>query len=176
MQLCKADLRSTVTMSHWCNNHSRGAVRSRPRRACSESGSSLLETALVMPLLLLMMAAAVDFGRAYSIAIEVSSAAHAGALYGTHSLSDTSGMVAAVKADATDLTTMTSTAIYGCKCAESSGTGVSSCTTPPTTCSQNYVNYVQVSASDVYTPLFPYPGIPATITLQKTVEMRSGGD
>ncbi|RXS93900.1 pilus assembly protein [Silvibacterium dinghuense] len=172
-------------MSHWCNSLSRNlSAAKRPGYAasqrslgdCSESGSSLLETALVMPILLLLMAGAIDFGRAYSIAIEVESAAHAGALYGVQNPSDTAGMADAVKADAPNLAALTTTATYGCECFDGSQSSTN-CVTVPVSCSgENYVNYAQVSASDTYTPIFPYPGIPSSIVLQKTVEMRSGGD
>ncbi|MFT4111379.1 TadE/TadG family type IV pilus assembly protein [Silvibacterium sp.] len=146
------------------------------RRAGSDTGgSSLIEAALVMPALLFLLAGAADFGRAYSIANEVSAAAHAGALYGIHNLSDTAGMADAVTADASDLPGLTTTTTYGCECFDGTSV-VAGCTTPPTTCTQNYVNYVKVTASDTYTPIFPYPGIPSSIVLQNTVILRSGGD
>ena len=47
----------------------------------SETGSALLEVALILPTLILVLVGAVDFGRAYYVTIEVSSAAEAGALY-----------------------------------------------------------------------------------------------
>ena len=62
-------------------------------------GASFVELALVLPLFLLMLVPVVDIGRAFYAAIEVTSAAHAGAMYGLENPSDTSGMVQAAKAD-----------------------------------------------------------------------------
>lgn len=140
----------------------------------SEQGSSLLETALLLPMILLMVAGAIDFGRGYAVAIQVASAAQAGALYGVQNPGDTTGMENAATLDAPGLTTLTTSATYGCECYDGSS-AVPDCTAPPT-CANNYVNYASVTASATYTPLLSYPGIPKTLTLTNTVRLRSGGD
>jgi Flp pilus assembly protein TadG len=56
-----------------------------------ERGSSLIELALILPVLLLMLVGSIDFGRAFFVAIEVSSAAEAGVDYGIQQAADTSG-------------------------------------------------------------------------------------
>jgi Flp pilus assembly protein TadG len=137
-------------------------------------GSSLLEAALVMPVLILLLAVAVDAGRAYYLAIEVSSAAHAGAIYGAQNPGDTSGMVSAAKLEAPDISILNATATYGCECHDGSS-NVAGCTTPPT-CADNYVNYADVATSAVYAPIFPYPGLSTSLTLRGYAAMRSGGD
>jgi Flp pilus assembly protein TadG len=137
-------------------------------------GQSLLEAALVMPVLVLMLAVTVDLGRAYNLAIEVSSAAHAGAIYGVQNPSDTSGMVSAAKLEAPDIATLNATAAYGCECHDGTS-AVSGCATPPT-CAQNYVNYVNIQTSVVYVPIFPYPGLSNSLILTGSAFMRSGGD
>ncbi len=144
--------------------------------ACSlrnEAGVSLIETALLLPVLLLMMVGAVDFGRAYYAAIEVQSAAEAGALYGVQYPSDTAGMISAAKADATNVTGLTPLAYFGCECFDGTST-VSSCTKTPTTCgTNNFINYAEVDTTATYTTLLKYPGIPSTITLTGKARMRS---
>jgi Flp pilus assembly protein TadG len=144
--------------------------------ACSlrgEEGTSLIETALLLPVLLLMMVGAVDFGRAYYAAIEVQSAAEAGALYGVQYPSDAAGMVLAAKADATDITGIAPVAIYGCECFDGTS-AVASCTATPTTCgTNNFVNYAEVDTTATYTTLLRYPGIPSTIPLTGKARMRS---
>lgn len=143
--------------------------------ACSRhDGSSILETALVMPVLLVLVMGTVDFGRAYYVAIEVASAAHAGAVYGIQNPTDTAGMEAASKLDAPDISALTPVATYGCECSDGSA-AVASCTAPPA-CTYNYVNYVSVTTTTIYTPLVPYPGIPHSLTLTSTARMRVGGD
>lgn len=137
-------------------------------------GSAILETAFIVPVMVLMIVGAVDLGRAYYVAIEVASAAHAGALYGIQNPTDTSGMITAAELDAPDITTLSPSAAYGCECSDG-GSVVPSCTTAPG-CTYNYVNYVSVTAAATYTPLMPYPGLPSSITLISTTRMRAGGD
>ncbi|MBE7159246.1 MAG: pilus assembly protein, partial [Rhodospirillales bacterium] len=62
----------------------------------------MVELALLLPLLLLLLVGAVDLGRAFYVAIEVSSAASAGAVYGTQNPTDTAGMQNAAALNAPD--------------------------------------------------------------------------
>jgi len=143
------------------------------RRLVGEEAVSLIETALLLPVLLLMMVGAVDFGRAYYAAIEVQSAAEAGALYGVQYPSDTTGMVSAAKADATNVTGLTPVASFGCECFDGTS-AISSCTTEPSTCgTNNFINYAEVDTTATYTTLLKYPGIASTITLTGKARMRS---
>src|ERR1700712_5471655 len=48
----------------------------------AEQGSSLVELAILLPMLMFLLVGAADFGKAYYLTIEVASAAEAGALYG----------------------------------------------------------------------------------------------
>lgn len=127
-----------------------------------------------MPVLFLLICGAIDFGRAYYTAIEVASAAHAGALYGAQNPTDISGMETAANHDASDMSAIQSSAVHGCECADGSSS-VSSCTSTPS-CPDNYVNYVAVTATYTYAPLIKYPGIPSQITLSSTSRLRVGGD
>ncbi|SNS93986.1 Flp pilus assembly protein TadG [Granulicella rosea] len=137
-----------------------------------DDGASLIEVAIIMPVLLLLLVGAVDFGQAYYAAIEVSSAAEAGALYGVQQPTDTAGMQAAAILDAPDVATIAAVATYGCQCSD--GTGVSAnCSYAPTNCSSNIVNYVQVSTTATYTSILRFPGIPIHIPLTSVVRMRS---
>jgi Flp pilus assembly protein TadG len=136
-----------------------------------DDGSSLIETACLLPLLLLLLVGAVDFGRAYFAAVEVSSAAEAGALYGVQFPADTTGMIAAAKLDAADLAGLTPTATYGCECSDGSSI-TSLCGTAPT-CAFNVVNYVEVDTTATYTPLIKYPGFSKSLTLNSKAKMRS---
>lgn len=137
-------------------------------------GSSLLETALVAPILLLLVAGAVDFGRACTVAIEVEDAAHAGALYGEQNPTDSAGMKEAALNEVPDLSGLTATAAYGCECSDGSSP-VPSCTTIPV-CTYNYVDYVSVTATVQLSPLVTYPGLPSSLNLSSTSRLRAGGD
>ncbi len=138
----------------------------------SECGSNLVEVAFVMPLLLLLLAGAVDFGRAYYQGIEVVGAAHAGAVYGSQFPTDTTGMINAAKLDAPDVPGISATASWGCECANGSS-HVASCSSAPS-CASNTVYYVTVNASAPYNTLLPWPGIPSSFTWSYSTTMRSG--
>lgn len=138
----------------------------------SQSGSSLVELAFALPILLLILMGVVDFGRAYYFANEVEGAAHAGAVYGSQFPTNTTNMVSAAKANAPDVSGIGATASYGCECQD--GTNASaSCTATPS-CTKNIVYYVTVTATASFHPLLPWPGIPNPITISHSVTMRSG--
>lgn len=137
-------------------------------------GASVLETALIAPVLLLLVAGTVDLGRAYTAAIEVQEAAHAGALYGAQNPTDSAGMQETAEEEASNFSGLTATASYGCECSDGSS-AVTSCTTIPT-CTYNYVDYVSVTATVEFKPIFPYPGLPSSFKLSSTSRLRAGGD
>lgn len=137
-----------------------------------DDGAPLIELALLLPVLLLLLVGAVDYGRGYYAAIEVSSAAESGALYGTLNPSDTAGMISMAKLDAADVSGLSATAAYGCECSDGSNASANCVATPA--CSSNVVKYVQVTASANYSPILPYPGIPSSISLSRTVRLRAG--
>lgn len=138
----------------------------------SQSGTSLLETAFALPVFLLLLLGAVDFGRAWYADIEVSSASEAGALYGVQNISDIAGMQAAATLDAADVASVSPVASYGCECADGSSVTPSCASTP--SCTTNVVNYVQVTTTSTYNTLLPYPGFPASFALTSTSRMRAG--
>ena len=145
----------------------------------SEEASSLVEMAVLLPLLLLLLLGAVDFGRGYYLASEVASAAHAGAEFAVQNADNISGestsITNAAKSDAPDVPGISVAApVWGCECSD--GTSYSAnCATMPTGCSANWVYKVTITASATYTPMFAWPGIPSTIALSSSATMRSGG-
>jgi Flp pilus assembly protein TadG len=146
------------------------------RPLTSEVASSLIELALVLPVLFLLLLGVFDFGRGYYLAIEISQAAHNAALYGSQNPTDTTGMQYAAVADAVDVPNFTISSViatYGCECSDGS-LPVASCTTNPSCGSMNVVDYVQVNTSASYSALFPYPGIPSPLTLHGSARMRAG--
>lgn len=140
----------------------------------AEEGSSTIELALILPLLVLLFMGAIDLGTLYYKEIEVSSAAEAGALYGLKYPTDVNGMRAAAVLDAPNVSGLTAVASYGCECSDGSSP-VASCTAVPT-CSSNFVNYVSVTTSVQSNLLFAGAGMPGTITLSGSSRMRVGGD
>ncbi|ADW70656.1 TadE/TadG family type IV pilus assembly protein [Granulicella tundricola] len=130
----------------------------------------MVETALLMPVLLLVLVGVVDFGQAYYVEIEVGSAAQSGAAYGVLNPTDTAGMQSAALLDASDVPTMTAVATYGCECSDGTGGSVSCGVSP--NCLVNMVNYIDVSTSVNFKPMMVYPLVPATMVLKGHSRMR----
>lgn len=140
----------------------------------TEHGGSLIEMALTLPLFFLLLFGAVDFGRAYYLAMEIAGAAHAGAEYGVQNPTDTSGMQAAAVADAPDVPNLTvTTPSYGCECSD--GTLFSANCTAAPSCTTNVVYRVTVSVAAIYKPIIPWPGIASSMQIRNSATMRSGG-
>jgi Flp pilus assembly protein TadG len=147
-----------------------GRVLARTR---AQRGQSIVELALVTPLLLLMLVGTIEIGRFAYYSILVSNAARAGAQYGAQSLAtaaDQAGISTAAKNDAQNITglTVTSTQLCGCNGASLSGT------CPATGCAApgHGLVYVKVTAAGSFTSLFSYPGIPKTFDVTSTEEMQ----
>lgn len=137
-------------------------------------GSNLVELALALPMLLLMLTAAVDLGEAFYTGIELSGSAHDGALYGVHNPTDIAGMKTAAQNGSANLSGFVAAATYGCECSDGSS-AVSSCGAPPT-CASNYVNYVDVTVSASYSPIISFAGVPSASTFRSEARMRAGGN
>jgi Flp pilus assembly protein TadG len=160
--------------------HGRGILR-------RQSGQSLVEVALITPLLMVLLLGAIEVGRYAYISILVGNAAHAGAMYGAQSLAqaaDTPGIQQAADNDfqsnGQPVSSLTVTSSNSCGC-DSGGTVTSAgCTTAvnPTagTCTTgHWVVMVSVTASGKFSSLFNYPGIPSPITVSRTATMRVSG-
>ncbi len=136
-------------------------------------GQSLVELALVVPLLLLLMVGIIEIGRFAYYSILVSNAARAGAQYGAQSLAtaaDAAGIMTAAKNDAGVAAGLTVTSTQRCGC---DGAGLSG-VCPATVCvlPNHPLVYVQVRAVGAFPSLFRYPGLPATISVTTVEEMR----
>jgi hypothetical protein len=145
----------------------RVAVRRRTRS--SRSGQTVVELALLLPLLLVLCVGVIEIGRYAYFDILIANAARAGAQYGAQSLiqaADQGGIQAAAQSDG--LHGMTVTSMQQCGCP---GATPGACpNTGP--CVQQV--YVQVTASDSYDSLFGFTWlpIPNPINLSSTVTMR----
>lgn len=124
----------------------------------------MVEMAVALPVLVLLLLVATDFGRLYYTNIEVADAARAGAQYGSQSLisaANSAGMAAVAKIDASNLSNLTAVASQ-CTCMVSST--VPMC--PADYCASNPgATFVEVDTSTTFSTIFSYPGIPSKITL-----------
>jgi len=138
----------------------------------SVKGSVSVELAFFVPVVAAMIAGSVEFGRLGLEQVRVSSAAHAGAQYGSYDLSsagDIDGMVAAAHDDADDVgNKLDVTAVRICRCADGNEQACN------TSCSDGEYAplYVEVSVSQDVDLWFSFPGIPSTITLAANSSMR----
>jgi Flp pilus assembly protein TadG len=132
----------------------------------SERGQSLIELALLTPVLLMLVIGIVEMGRYASFGILVSNAARAGAQYGAQSLTkaaDNTGIASAVQNECSSADTVTCQALtlvpasgpYTiCGCDNGGAFTATACTSTCTT--GHMVVSVQVGAKGTFNPLFNY--------------------
>lgn len=149
-----------------------------------QSGQSLVEVALLTPLLLAILVGGIELGRYAYIAILVGNAARAGAGYGAQSLVqsvDTTSIQTAADNDfqsnGQNVSNLTVTSSTSCGCDNGGTTTSAACTSSSNssagTCtSGHWVVMVSVTASGTFNSLFSYPGIPKSISVSKTATLR----
>jgi Flp pilus assembly protein TadG len=141
----------------------------------SDRGQSLIELALLTPVLLILVVGIVEMGRYTSMSIEVGNAARAGAQYGAQNLAkaaDQNGITCAAEneslgAGTTPVCPSTNplglaitfpgppagtTTVCGC---DNGGT-ITPMATCTSACGQHFVVSVQVTAKATFNPLFSY--------------------
>jgi len=161
---------------------SRRMTLKEPRNArapfSSQSGQSLIEVALLTPLLLLLLLGVIDLGRYAYDAILVGNAARAAVAYGARdgtAAVDLTAITAAACQDfaGSNACGLTVTKAYLCQCDNGGtiGAGIS-CTTQTCPSPSHEVTSLQVTASDNFSPLVNYPGIPTTMNVSRTATMR----
>lgn len=142
----------------------------------AERGSALLETALLLSFLgAPLFIGTADLASVIYDSIEVSNAAHAGAVYGMMSAtfaSDASGIQAAAQSEAADFganLNVTPTVYWACSSAEG-GTQYSTQAAATTACtgSSHPLEFLQVVASAAATPPVHFPLLPSTFNLSST--------
>ncbi len=124
-------------------------------------GQSLVELALVTPILLLLLMISIDVGAAMSAYTTVGSMARQGAYYGSHNPDDTAGISSTALGE--------SGAIYGVMPTVSSDVVDDSFDVPNTT---TPYQTVIVTVTYQYNPLFSIPPMPSSMTIKRQVEMR----
>ena len=134
-------------------------------------GSSMIEFALVSPLLLLLLSGVLDYSLALRIALAVSDAARAGAQYGSSSVAnsaDLAGMEAAAHNAVPNLSTLTATAVRSCRCPNGSAVSCAG------NCASGAMSvYVEVSTQTTAPNPFAYPGLSFTGAISAKAVMRA---
>lgn len=155
----------------------------------SQRGQALLEMALVTPLLLALALGVIELGRYAYVAILVGSAARAGTVYGAQSVVaavDVPGIQQAAENDfrgnGQDVSALSINGGFGgsyvsCGCDIYGSFVAYQCSTRTDpdagTCDTgHWVVLVSVQATGTFSSLFHYPGVPPSITVNRTATMR----
>jgi Flp pilus assembly protein TadG len=145
-----------------------------------ESGQSLVEVALLTPMLLLLLMGIIELGRYAYLAILVGNAARAGAAYGAQNqitADDPTGTNITAAAcndfDGQNTCSLMVSKAYLCQCDNAGTVGASiDCTTGSCPIGQHEVVALQVTANGTFNSLFNYPGIKPSITVSRTATLR----
>jgi Flp pilus assembly protein TadG len=171
------------TQTIWAQGSRSRALRA-PALLRSQSGQSLVEVALLTPILLALLVGGIELGRYAYISILVGNAARSGAAYGAQSLPqsvDTTDIQTAADNDfqnnGQNINTLTITSTTSCGCDSGGTTTLAGCSTANNstagTCAAgHWVVMVSVTASGTFNSLFSYPGIPKSITVSRTSTLR----
>lgn len=139
-------------------------VKTIRRTSRNESGQSLVETALVLPVLLTLLIGVVEMARIARAGISVANAAKAGAQYATqngYTAQDSSGIATAAQNESTNLTVST-TSSFSCTCSDGSAS-----TCANTDCANSHLEQtVTINTQAIVTPVVRLPGLPTSYTVK----------
>jgi Flp pilus assembly protein TadG len=134
-----------------------------------ENGQALVEASLTLPFFLLLLLGAFNLARAAYTGIEVSDAAKAAVQYGAQSsatAADTSAIQNAAAADASDLSSLTTTVSVAGMCSDGSACTGTGGTCQSTDCPSSHIETtLTVNTATTYQPSFPWPGTSSGIPL-----------
>jgi Flp pilus assembly protein TadG len=161
-----------------CTRMSRSISRRVVRKLRGgHAGQSVVELALIAPLLALLLMVAADLGRVFYLSIAVNNAASAGVHFAAQegNANDATGMETAACNDfgisplATCQQTLGMTATSFCECPNGASPGAQvDCTS---TCADLRI-YAEVTTTTSFSTLLPYPGIPSVSSVNGTAVMR----
>jgi Flp pilus assembly protein TadG len=137
----------------------------------SESGTSLIEFAITVPVLIFMLIGLIEVGRYAYFSILAANAARAGVQYGAQDrikAEDVAGMKAAALLDGQNIANFTASPAPLCS---QNGGAPQTCTTAGTPTSGT-VYYVKVQVNGTFTSLLNYPGIPTNVPVSGSAIMR----
>lgn len=144
------------------------ALKTGPELWRAREGNMLVEFAFFMPILLIMLAIAFDFGMAMYDNMSLKEAARAGVQYAMANPTDAAGLTQAV-ADSTGMSPadLTVTSSISCQCPDGTAVDCSgSCAGGATE------TYATVVVKEPYTTPLPYPAALKSLTLQGAATLR----
>jgi Flp pilus assembly protein TadG len=138
----------------------------------SQEGSTLVELALILPVLTLMLLCVLDANMVVQGSMTVTDSTRAAAQYAALSNSTLSGVVAAAKNAAAGIPGYNVTASDSCTCGSSAG---SSACSNGTCGSGTPIKYVTITATATLPILFSVKGFPASIPVRSVMRVRATG-
>jgi Flp pilus assembly protein TadG len=148
--------------------------RALPRKAgIGTRGTVAVEFALVAPVIILIAAGVVDFGLLEINNAALLGATRIGAQYALLHPADTAGIQRVIEAS-TELSlplSVSSSSALTCECADGSSIDCSRACATTGLPGPNRV-FVTVSASQAFTPLVPWPGLPTALTATVALRVR----
>lgn len=136
----------------------------------NENGQALAEASLTVPFFLFLLLGSFNLARAAYMGIEVSDAAKAAVQYGAQSsatAADASAIQNAAAANASDLSSLTTTVSTGGMCSDGSACTGTGGTCRSTDCPSSHIETIlTVNTATTYHPSFPWPGISSGIALR----------
>jgi Flp pilus assembly protein TadG len=152
------------------------------RSGRADRGGALVELAIALPLLVLIMAAAIDYARIFYMAMALTNAARAGAQYGANTVGQSQNYTAMENAatTATNLSGVTANASRLCQCATDAGVfsptaSANDCASPEATAcpSGHRVITVTVWTHATFTTLmWNFPAIASTTSISRAATLR----
>lgn len=135
----------------------------------ADSGQALVELALSMPLLVVILLGAAEFGRLAYAAIQVANAAKAGVQYAAHSRANAVNLTSirsAATTEASDVTLATPGVTYTCLCSNGTSCSAGTCSTG------NVEQVVTVTTQATFDPLIHVPGLPTSYTIHGSASQK----
>jgi hypothetical protein len=137
---------------------------------CQKSGSVAVSTALVSPILILMMCGVVDLGRATYDATSLAGAVRVGAQYALRFPDDKDGIILAVKKAST---LEIPTVVPAPKCECPNGTTAPSCAVSACGANVNVRKFVTIFATSPFSKIMPSSSIIVPAKLSATSVVRA---
>lgn len=137
----------------------------------SQSGASLVEFALLAPVMIFLLVGIIEIGRYTFFAILAANAARAGAQYGSYSLStadDSAGIIAAATQDGQSISQFGATPTVYYSTNEGQTLTAWTSGAPPS----GSIWYIGVVVTGTFTTLLHYPGIPTNVPITGSATMR----
>ncbi len=141
------------------------------RFRASESGASLVEFAILAPVMVFLLVGIVDIGRYTYYGILAANAARAGAQYGSQSLTYVDDYTGIQNAALNDGQSLAWTTTPQCLVSVNGGS-LTTCPAGGSTVQPNTVYYVRVTTTGTFNTLIRYPGLGASDTVTGSSTMR----